>query len=282
MIGGFCVVCGRTDRPIEDGLCADCFAERTPLVRAPERPAVVLCPTCGARLVRQHWEGRGRPTILGAADLVPLLEVHPEVGIRRVDWTDESQHPLLRTVVGEVHLRFRGSERTERVALTVKIEHRTCPVCSRRAGHFYTATIQLRASEESPRERAPERRARLWQMWESVLPSARGDWREALSWSEERPGGWDIFLLDTLAARSLSRLLKVQLGARITESATLWGRKNGQDVYRVTFCVRLPYSAPGGPRAGASGRNGPAERAPRKSNGSLKNQHASQSPDVRG
>ncbi|MCI4349429.1 MAG: 60S ribosomal export protein NMD3, partial [Thermoplasmata archaeon] len=85
MAGEFCVVCGRSDRPIVEGVCTDCFAERTPLVRAPERPTIVLCPTCGARKVGQHWEGAGRPLLPGAADLLPLLLAHPEASIRTVD-----------------------------------------------------------------------------------------------------------------------------------------------------------------------------------------------------
>ncbi|HEV2231472.1 MAG TPA: NMD3-related protein, partial [Thermoplasmata archaeon] len=127
MADGFCVVCGRTDQVLEDGVCPDCFAARTPLVRAPTRPTVVLCPTCGARRIGAHWEGRGRPSLLGSEDLVPLLEPYPGVAIRSVAWTDESTHPLLQSLSGVVTLRFRGSERTEPVHLNVKVEHRTCP-----------------------------------------------------------------------------------------------------------------------------------------------------------
>ena len=270
MADEFCVVCGRSGLPTEEGICADCYATRHPLVTVPERPKVVLCPTCGARQVRAHWEGRGRsPTLLGADDLYPFLQAHPDVAIRTVDWTEDSRHPLLREVDGVVHLKFRGTQRSERVRMTVKIEHRTCEECSRRSGHFFTATIQLRGPEDGPREKPTERRERLLRAWDGALDEARADWRRALSWFEERPEGWDFFLTDTLSARSLARLMKTRLSATLKESATLWGRKNGQDVYRVTLCLRVPAPS-GAPTAGRSDGPAVAQRRRRgQSNGSL-------------
>jgi NMD protein affecting ribosome stability and mRNA decay len=77
-------------------------------------------------------------------------------------------------------------------------------------------------------------------MWERILAEARPDWKAALSWQEELPEGWDYYFVETLAARSIARLARQRFGAQVIESASLFGRKNGQDVYRVTFCLRFP------------------------------------------
>lgn len=260
----FCVVCGRTDAAIVDGVCPKCYAERNPLVTVPERPKVTICPTCGARRIGAHWEGRGRsPELLGSEDLLPFLRVLPGVTLRTVDWTDEGTYALQREISGLAHLRFRGEERTMPLSLTVRLEHRTCEECSRRSGHYYTSTIQLRAVEDEVREKAADRRARLWRQWEDLLPETRADWQRALSWAEERPEGWDVYATDTLAARSISRLAKAKLSATLKESATLWGRKNGQDVYRVTFCLRIPISPESAaePKLRGGGRSTAAPRA---------------------
>jgi 60S ribosomal export protein NMD3 len=235
----FCVVCGRTDRPLTDGECADCFAARVPLVTAPERPVRVLCPTCGARLVGQHWEPSEAGDRLTGADLTPLLEPREDVGIRRVRWTEVGGHALQRTLDGDVEVRFRGTERRVPVHLVVRIEHRTCPTCSRRSGRYYTALIQLRGPADARRESAQDRRAWLDRRWEEGMVETRPTWREAISWREALPEGWDYFLTDTIAARALARHLKQRLGAELKESATLYGRKDGRDLYRVTFCLRV-------------------------------------------
>jgi nonsense-mediated mRNA decay protein 3 len=240
MPGEFCVVCGRSDAPVVDGVCADCAAKRATLVTVEGRPVVVLCPTCGARKIGQVWEREGSSTLLSPDDLTPLLVIHPEAGVRKIRWTEGGRNPLLRQVEASVDVVFRGTHRTETVPFEVKIEHRTCLNCSRRVGHFYTAVIQLRAAEDGPREKPPALRARLDRQWETLMGESRKSWIAALSWKEEKPEGWDFYATDTLAARALVRLGKVRLGGKLKESATLWGRKNGQDVYRVTFCLRVP------------------------------------------
>ena len=239
--GEFCVICGRTGRSLTDGVCAECAAQRTPLLTAPGRGVVTLCPTCGARRVGAHWDRAGSSRLLTAEDLTPLLGIHPDVALRSVRWEETQHSALLYRFRGTARLRFRGSERTQEVALTVKVEHRTCPACSRKSGHYYTAILQLRGPEEG-REKAAMLRARLERQWEELMAESRPDWREAISWREARPEGWDYYVVDTLAARSIARLAKQRLGASVKESATLVGRKDGTDLYRVTFCVRL---APG-------------------------------------
>ncbi len=249
MASEFCVVCGRNDVPTVEGVCAACFAKRSPLVWVIGRPTVTICPTCGARRIGSLWDRRGASTLLSPDDLTPLLSMHPEVGIRRIHWSEGGLNPLMRDLEAQVELVFRGEPRTESLKFEVKIEHPACTHSSRRSGHYYTALIQLRAEEDGPREKPPELRARLARQWDGIMPEARKSWREALSWREELPEGWDVYVTDTLAARSLAKLGKVRLNGELKESATLWGRKHGQDVYRVTFCLRVPPDAHARPTA---------------------------------
>lgn len=262
----FCVVCGRTDRPLAEGVCAECYAATHELLGVVPAPRVVLCPTCGARQVGQHWERRGAPPILGAEDLAPLLRPHPEVGVRHVAWTETGGNPMLREVEGVAELRFRGTERTSVVRLSVKVEHRTCPECSRRSGHYYTALLQLRSEVGERHEPARALRERLAGVWDSVYAELAPSWQRAFSWREELPEGWDFYLTDTPAARAAARFLKARLGATLKESATLWGRRNGEDVYRVTFCLRLPAGLVRAPTRGPARRGRPpAARVERQS-----------------
>jgi nonsense-mediated mRNA decay protein 3 len=254
----FCVLCGKTGRPLTDGVCAECAAARETLLRVPAHGEVVVCPTCGARLRGRHWERPGASPVLTAEDLAPFLEVHPEAGVRRVLWEEVRSTATVRDLVGHARVRFRGVERDVDVALSVRTVHRTCPDCSRRSGKYYTAVVQLRGGADDRGERAPARRARLEELWSHILREARADWRHAESWREELPEGWNCYFSETLAARSIARLARQRFGAAIQESASLFGRKDGQDVYRVTFCLRFPFTAPATPsrpdeRSAASG-----------------------------
>ncbi len=241
--GEFCVLCGRTGIELTDGVCAACAADRTELLRAPKQVEVVLCPQCGSRWSHGRWSGAGSPTVLSSEDLTPFLDVHPEAGIRTLRWEERARSPSLRELTGTAHVRFRGTERTATVQLAVRVIARTCTECGRRTGHYYTARLQLRG-QPSPRTRRPkELRRRLAALWQDVKRETRGEWRSAVAWTEELPEGWDVYFTDTLAARAVAKLAKQRFGAKIVESASLVGRKNGQDVYRVTFCLRFPEAS---------------------------------------
>jgi nonsense-mediated mRNA decay protein 3 len=236
----FCVVCGRTGRALTDGLCPDCAADRKTLVSVPEHAEVVLCPTCGARLQGRHWDGAGKSSVLTAEDLAPFLVYDPETTLRTVRWEEGKTTATTREFLGTASVEFRGVARDVELRLSVRTIHRTCPACSRRSGRYYTAIVQLRGSGDSRAERARELRARLEVVWAAIVREARRDWKDACSWREELPEGWNCYFTETLAARSIARLARQKFGAKITESASLYGRKDGQDLYRVTFCLRFP------------------------------------------
>jgi len=241
--GEFCVVCGATDRALVDGVCGECAADRTTLVSAPQRGTVTICPHCGAREVRAHWERSGTGHLLTAEDLNPFLVIHPEAGVRTVRWEETGATATVREYTGRAGVVFRGAAREVVVPLSVRLISRSCPDCSRKSGRYYTAILQLRAPLDGPNEKAAELRARLDRQWTALLRDARADWRKAISWKEELPEGWDCFFTDTLAARSIARFAHQRLGASLKESASLFGRKDGHDVYRVTFCLRIPRDA---------------------------------------
>ncbi|HTP54749.1 MAG TPA: 60S ribosomal export protein NMD3 [Thermoplasmata archaeon] len=249
----FCVVCGRTGRALTDGLCPDCAADRKTLVSVPEHAEVVLCPTCGARLHGRHWDGTGKSSVLTAEDLAPFLVYDPETTLRTVRWEEVKTTATTRELLGAASVEFRGVARDVELRLSVRTVHRTCPACSRRSGRYYTAIVQLRGSGDSRAERARELRARLEVVWAAIVREARHDWKDACSWREELPEGWNCYFTETLAARSIARLARQKFGAKITESASLYGRKDGQDLYRVTFCLRFP------PGVGASAGGAPVE-----------------------
>ncbi len=239
----FCVVCGRTDRPTVDGLCASCALDRLRPLDPPSRVTLTVCPTCGSRSVGGHWEKRAGTLRVGAHDLNPLLNPHPEVALRRVRWEEVSSDPLQREMVGEADLRFRDLEATVPVRLKVLINHQSCPECSRRSGGYYAARIQLRGPADSARGAARLYREQLGAAFQAVARESRRDIQDAISWREDLPEGVDIYLTDTVPARTLARAVKHRYGAAITESASLYGRKDGREVYRVTLLLRLPLSA---------------------------------------
>lgn len=239
----FCVVCGRTGLRLEGGVCSTCAADRTLLLDVTDHPVVVLCPTCGSRKRGDSWtKGEVSPGLM-ISDLEPFLRAKEGAMVAGLRFEEAGEDRLLRKIEGTATLRFREVQREFPLRFQIRLEHRSCPDCSRRSGRFYTSVIQLRGPEGRRRQNSAELRGWLWKRWEEALPDARANWRRALSWSEPLKEGWDVYLTDTEAAKALARWLKRRLGGTLTESPSLWGRKDGKDVYRVTFCLRLPLIA---------------------------------------
>jgi 60S ribosomal export protein NMD3 len=254
----FCVVCGRTGGPLVEGVCAECASARVELIAMPEHVEVVICPGCGARYAHRHWERTGEPPLVTSTDLAPFLRIHPEVGVRSIRWEERGATATVRSMAGDARVSFRGVERHVPLAVDVRLQSRNCLECSRKSGHYYTAVVQLRGPTERLSEKPRELKARLERRWSEILREARPDWRKAISWEEERPEGWNIYFTESLAARSIARFVKQRYGIRPVESASLFGRKDGRDVYRVTFCLRFPR----GPSEGGPARDAAADSAP--------------------
>ena len=218
-------------------------AAGSPSLRSPSTRRWSSAPVAGPDARTATGNGPGELAVVTATDLAPFLVIHPEVGVREVRWEERQATATVRTLVGHARVSFRGIERNVELAVDVRLVSRSCPECSRKSGRYYTAIVQLRGPSERLIEKSRDLRARLDRRWTELLRDTRPDWQRAMSWREERPEGWDVYFTETLAARSVARLAKQKFGIRPVESATLFGRKDGRDVYRVTFCLRFPRQA---------------------------------------
>ena len=54
----------------------------------------------------------------------------------------------------------------------------------------------------------------------------------------EVKGGWDLYLADNNFARAVGKNLQDKFGGKVQMSASLWGLKDGKEVYRVTVLFR--------------------------------------------
>jgi nonsense-mediated mRNA decay protein 3 len=241
----FCVVCGTEEGPFEGPLCVRCFGQQSALLSLPGRISRVFCPMCGARQVGRHWELGNPPGTLTGGDLARELQVRPGVNVLGVRWTEVTEDPLLRRLTASATLELKGTRWETECSTEVHVVYHVCPECSRRQGHFYTAQVQLRASEAGSLRTGAELRAWVHRQWETHLKGASESVRKAVSFEQELKEGWDIFFSSTPEARAASRAFRERFGASYLESASLYSRKGGEDIYRVTFLLRLPPAGPG-------------------------------------
>lgn len=242
-----CVECGRDVPGLIGGSCPDCFVKKTALVTAPQVLDVELCSHCDARHVGAHWidPAEGVPLEWIRQDAVRgAVQVHEQVRDAEVELKEKAQDE--KHFVTRVTLRGRveGTDVATGTDVLVRMRRSNCDRCSRMFGGFYAAIIQLRATQRDVTEHEIQTAHRLIGAELDRL-RATGNREAFLTKSGEVPGGFDYYLGDIEGTRAIARVLAERLGATVQEHAKLSGRKEGNDIYRVTFLTRIRLFAGG-------------------------------------
>lgn len=242
-----CVECGAQVEGLVGGSCPACFAKKNRLLQVPDVLDVEVCAHCDARHVGAHWidPADGAPLSWVREDAVrAAARVHHRIegAVLDVSETAEDEKHFRTTVAleGEVE----GVEVTDEATLTVRVKRGVCDRCSRMFGGFYAAVLQLRATD---RDVAPHELKVAHRVVREELERARVSGNRAAFLAKDQPehGGHDYYVGDIEAGRQVARALRERLGAAVQESAKLVGRKEGEDVFRVTFLVRIRRFATG-------------------------------------
>ncbi len=242
-----CVECGEDAEGLVGGSCATCFAKKHELLSVPLALDTELCAHCDARRVGAHWMDpeEGAPiewiredAVRAAIGVLPAVE-QPEIQI--LETPQDTKHFHQRIIL---HGRVQGVAVASEKECVLRMKRGVCDRCSRMHGGFYAAILQLRATERDVSKTELKTAHRI--VAETLARLLRSGNRFAFLAKEgEMHGGWDYYLGDIDAGRQIARELKTRLGASVHEAAKLVGRREGEDVYRVTFLVRIDLFARG-------------------------------------
>jgi nonsense-mediated mRNA decay protein 3 len=232
----FCVRCGKEGSTYES-LCKECFLSNNRFTKAPDHVDLVQCYHCKELLIRGKWQ---KVTLDEAIREVARdsLEVRKGAQVARVRQEvqpadDYNFHVTLHVALEHSDLRIEEENKT-----IVRLKNGVCTRCSKIMGSYYESIIQIRGRERKLTEAQKER---LVNSIQDKVQEAQDENREMfISKLEEVPGGVDAYLSSISLAKAIAHDMADRYGAEVKESSTLVTQKEGRDVYRVTFLVRLP------------------------------------------
>ena len=256
--GRFCPQCGdpvparAEPRPGEPRdrdavLCDDCYFEDFDLVDAPDRIEVRVCSRCGAVHEGNRWVDIDAEdyTDVAVDRVTGSLGVHLKA--EDVRWGVEPEQVDENTI--RMHCTFSGivrdTYREESVTVPVHIAKQTCDRCGRIAGGYYASIVQLRARERVP---TPEEEARAVEIAEAYIAEreATGDRNAFITETLDADDGVDIKISTNQMGAGVAKRIVRELGGSVEEYPTLVTEdSDGNEVYRVTYAVRLPEFSPG-------------------------------------
>ena len=233
----FCVECGREGELI-GALCQDCYSKKHVQPTIADHVDLTICAHCQSMQTDKGWEDVGsiRQAAETAIEDSLVLPKDAKVSDFRVRLSEKDERNLEAKV--DVMLVVQGHEFTRELQTIVRIKRGSCTECSKQQGSYYEAILQVRGPE---RTLPKQLEAEVERVVRSRVGAMRKSSREVfLSKVEKVKGGLDFYFSTVSSARSVSRELQETYCAEFKESSSLWGRRDGKEVYRMTYLVRLP------------------------------------------
>jgi nonsense-mediated mRNA decay protein 3 len=157
-----------------------------------------------------------------------------DVGLALETRTVSDRHTLLHLQVeGVIEDLLFQEEHTMRA----RMANGVCLTCTRRAGNYFEATVQLRSTG---RRLSEEEFTVLRQTLDKVIEDLSDDPMFFITSEGPVTGGYDVVLGSKGLARTWGRHLVSEYGGHVAESNSTVGRKDGIDVTRLTLLYRKP------------------------------------------
>jgi len=234
----FCPKCGKATE--HDGLCTECRIGNTPWFVCDRRIKSVYCPSCGALKQVNTWTDSERERAELAPELAKsAVHFHPDVRKPSMVVTVEDNTPNRSTAT----IALKGLLHKMPLEATCSVEivwHKEqCDRCNRICGCYYEGIVQVRAEGRLPSTFELQMSAGIAQQVEDSL-QAGGERLSFIADSNETREGLDITVGSQHIGTLISQGIIAQLGGRYTTHPKLVGEKNGRQLYRITYSVRLP------------------------------------------
>jgi nonsense-mediated mRNA decay protein 3 len=236
--GSFCPKCGKPSET--GGLCNQCLIGSTPWFTCDNRVQSITCPACGAIKVVNTWtDSEVERDALGPELAKSAVHFHKdvkkpsiEVSIRNLTLNRSRATLVLGGVLYNKHV-----EGTCSVEILWHKEQ--CDRCNRISGSYYEGIVQVRAEGRIPSSFEIQSAASIAQQIEDTL-QAGGERLSFISDMTPIHDGIDITIGSQHIGLLISQQIVAQLGGRYTTHPKLVGEKNGRQLFRITYSVRLP------------------------------------------
>src|SRR5688572_9524136 len=229
----FCVECG-AEGPVYEGLCANCFRKKHPVVGAAEVLDLPRCTSCGSFRLRSGWSKVDRDLALTQLlrEAMPPLAPYERVAFTHVAREEDANN--LSVTVKAVG-RFQDIAPVQGFHLRVRLKPSLCDTCQKQRGRYFEGTLQVRGDN---RELAA-REARAIRTFVAARVDRSDDRDAFVSRPEEVDGGLDFHVSKNALVMRLARDLQGTFDGLVSASPKLFGQREGREIYRVTALVRL-------------------------------------------
>jgi len=229
-------------RNSEHVLCDACYFEEFDLVDAPDTIQVRVCSRCGAVHKGNRWVDIGAEdyTDIAVEQVSEALGIH--VDAQSVAWQVAPEQLDKNNI--RMHAEFsgviRGTPVTEEVTVPVRISRQTCKRCGKIAGGSFASIVQVRADGRDPTDEERERAEEIAEEYIAAREET-GDRNAFITETKSVDDGLNMKISTNQMGLGIAKRITAQLGGSYSDSRRLISEdEDGQELYRMTYAVRLP------------------------------------------
>lgn len=234
-----CPKCGKETENLYDNVCKDCFFENIRLAELPLVLHAKTCMKCGARFNRGKWLNSGNAEDIVIQNVEDALSVHILAENINIYVEPRKLTPYMYRVHVEIDATVKDEPVHQELNTEVRIVREACDMCSRIAGGYFEGIVQIRATNRLPND---DEKKRCIDIANNVLRKMqeKSDRLAFITDSLDLKDGVDLYIGSNNSGRHICRAIIMEMGGSFSESPTLFGQKDGKNVYRITFSMRLP------------------------------------------
>lgn len=234
----FCPRCG--ERTNNEGLCNQCKVAETRWFSCEPKVQSMQCPSCGAIKQGNVWTDTDRDRGDLAHDLARnSVHLHPDLKSPRIEvrvdnMSSNRSHAIVVVQGLLYHLPVKG-----KCDIEILWQKEQCDRCNRISGSYYEGVVQIRAQGRLPSPFESQMAVSIASDIEESLQMG-GERLSFISDMTETRDGLDIVVGSQHIGLLIAQKVTAELGGRFTTHPKLIGEKDGKQLFRITYSVRLP------------------------------------------
>lgn len=235
----FCPKCGNETEDFHDNVCSSCFIGNKVLIESPDVAYAQICPGCGAVFKRGKWSLKEDEATTVIDCVKDTLSINKEAANIVLDLSPKQLDYSRYKVHLDAHADIRGVPIEYSKDIEVRINWISCETCSRISGGYFEGIVQIRADKRIP---TADELMKCREIAENVAARSKekGDRLAYIAKTENLEEGLDLYVGLMKLGKQICRAIIDNFGGKFSESPKLVGQKNGVDLYRITYALRLP------------------------------------------
>ena len=232
----FCVECGNEGPIFREGVCINCYLKTHTFTKGPDIIDLLVCPHCNSYKYKNTWTSDFFGDVIKRV-IKNNFQISRELQKMDIN-TDckESKDGMSCKVI--ISGFIDDIEISEKHELLVRLKKTVCDVCSRRFGGYHEAIVQIRSDNKKlTKDEINEITTAVEFLVEDLR--AKGNRAVFITDIGEEHGGIDFYISEKGAGLVIAKTIKDRYGGQIKQSSKNIGMKDGKQLYRLTYLVRL-------------------------------------------